>query len=78
MCVLFEVCEKRPFQKGMSWGGGLGCHIFEHQSYKEDAPHRHALNIADTFIPNRRHLCCLFQAGLGPGFVYKKGGGYFG
>ena len=22
MCMLFEICEKRPFQKCMSWGGG--------------------------------------------------------
>ena len=22
MCILFEICEKRPFQKCMVWGGG--------------------------------------------------------
>ena len=22
MCMLFEICEKRPFQKCMGWGGG--------------------------------------------------------
>ena len=22
MCILFEICEKRPFQKCMGWGGG--------------------------------------------------------
>ena len=21
MCMLFEICEKRPFQKCMGWGG---------------------------------------------------------
>ena len=30
MCILFEICEKRPFQKCMGWGGGLGGRIFEH------------------------------------------------
>ena len=28
MCMLFEICEKRPFQKCMGWGGG---HSFEHR-----------------------------------------------
>ena len=40
--------------------------IFEHQSCEVDAPHKRALNIAHPFIPNRRHVCCLFQAALGP------------
>ena len=22
MCILFEICEKRPFHKFMGWGGG--------------------------------------------------------
>ena len=22
MCILFEICGKKPFQKGMGWGGG--------------------------------------------------------
>ena len=22
MCILLEICEKRPFQKCMGWGGG--------------------------------------------------------
>ena len=29
MCMLFEICEKRPFQKCMGWGG-IGDHIFEY------------------------------------------------
>ena len=29
--ILFEICEKRPFQKCMGWGGGRG-HIFEHRA----------------------------------------------
>ena len=28
MCMLFEICEKRPFQKCMDWGGGVGGHSF--------------------------------------------------
>ena len=28
MCILFEICEKRPFQKCMGWGG-IGDYIFE-------------------------------------------------
>ena len=29
MCILFEICEKRPFQKCMGWLGGVGGHSFE-------------------------------------------------
>ena len=29
MCMLFEICEKRPFQKCMGWEG-IGDHIFEY------------------------------------------------
>ena len=29
MCMLFEICEKRLFQKCMGWGG-VGDHIFEY------------------------------------------------
>ena len=31
MCILFEICEKRPFQRCMGWvgGGGVDDHIFE-------------------------------------------------
>ena len=29
MCILFEICVKRPFQK-YRVGGGVGIHIFEH------------------------------------------------
>ena len=32
MCMLFEICEKRPFQKGMGWGGGVGGHSFAHRA----------------------------------------------
>ena len=28
--MLFEICEKRPFQKCMGWGG-IGDHIFEYR-----------------------------------------------
>ena len=30
MCMLSEICEKRPFQKCMGWGG-IGDHIFEYR-----------------------------------------------
>ena len=30
MCMLFEICEKTPFQKCMGWGG-IGDHIFEYR-----------------------------------------------
>ena len=30
MCMLFEICEKRPFQKCMGWGG-VGDYIFEYR-----------------------------------------------
>ena len=30
MCMLFEICEKRPFQKCMGWGG-VGGHSFAHR-----------------------------------------------
>ena len=26
MCILFEICEKMPFQKCVGWGGGKGEH----------------------------------------------------
>ena len=29
MCILFEICEKRAFQKCMGWGEGVGGDIFE-------------------------------------------------
>ena len=31
MCILFEICEKRPFQKRRG-RGGVGDHIFEHRA----------------------------------------------
>ena len=37
-CVLFEVCEKRSFQKCMGWGMGVGGHSFEHRAVNE-TPH---------------------------------------
>ena len=30
LCMLFEICEKTPFQKCMGWGG-IGDHIFEYR-----------------------------------------------
>ena len=30
MCMLFEICEKTPFQNCMGWGG-IGDHIFEYR-----------------------------------------------
>ena len=30
ICILFEICVKRPFQKCMGWGG-IGDHIFEYR-----------------------------------------------
>ena len=30
MCMLFEICEKTPFQKCMGWGG-IGDYIFEYR-----------------------------------------------
>ena len=33
VCVLFEICEKMPFQKCMGFGGGwLGGHSSEHRA----------------------------------------------
>ena len=60
MCILFEICEKRPFQKCMGWGGVAFLSTTAAKSAR-----KHALNISHTFLPNR-HLCCLFHAGLGP------------
>ena len=37
MCMLFEICEKRPFQKCMGGGGGVGGHSFEHRAEQETA-----------------------------------------
>ena len=62
--ILFEICEKRPFQKCMGYRE-LGGRIFEHQSSEADAAHKRALNISNT-IRNRHHLLCLVRAGLGP------------
>ena len=32
MCILFEICEKRPLQKCLGGGGGGGGHIFQHSA----------------------------------------------
>ena len=29
MCILFEICGKRSFEKCMGWGGGVDDHILE-------------------------------------------------
>ena len=36
MCILFEMCEKRPFQKCMGWGGGRWSHFWSKRSCKFD------------------------------------------
>ena len=40
MCILFEICEKRPFQKCMGWGGGRWSH-FSAQHNTLDGAHKH-------------------------------------
>ena len=66
MCILFKICEKRPFQKCMGCGGGGGGQVVAFWSSRAaKSACKHALKISHTFVPNRR-LRCLFQAGLGP------------
>ena len=72
MCILFEICEKRPSQKCMGLGG-VADDIFEHRGQTFRCLHdfrpqvaaksarKHALNVSHLLIPNRH-----FQAGLGP------------
>ena len=31
MCILFEICEKRPFRNLWVTGGGVADHIFEYR-----------------------------------------------
>ena len=37
MCILFEICEKRPFQKCMGGGGGSETIFLQNQGPKLDA-----------------------------------------
>ena len=65
MCILFEIFEKRPFQKCIgSWGGGGGVVTFLSTRAAKSA-RKHALNISHSLIPNHC-LHRVFQAGLGP------------
>ena len=36
MCMLFEICEKRPFQKCMGWGGGRWSQFCAQSCTRED------------------------------------------
>ena len=52
MCILFEICEKRPFQKCMGWGG-IGNHIFEYRGrtfrcFRVFGPQATPLSVRDT------------------------------
>ena len=48
MCMLFEICEKKPFQKCMGWGGGT---FFSTTAAK--LARKHALHISHTIIPKK-------------------------
>ena len=52
ICILFETCVKRPFQKCMGWGG-IGAHIFEYRDrtfrrFRVFRPQAAPLTRADT------------------------------
>ena len=65
MCMLFEICEKRPFQKCMGWGG-VGGHSFAHRAVQGRTHRAQAMVQGSLIIPNpiRRHRCPFPQ---GPG-----------
>ena len=41
--IPFEICEKRPFQKCMGWGGGVGGHSFAHRAVNGRTHRAHAM-----------------------------------
>ena len=51
MCLLFEICEKRPFQKCIGWGGGGKVVTFLSTRAAKSA-HKHALNISHGKVQN--------------------------
>ena len=59
MCMLFEICEKMPFQKCMGWGGGVGGHSFAHRAVNERTHRAQAMLQGSLIIPNpiRCHRC---------------------
>ena len=59
--MLFEICEKRPFQKCMGWGGG-GAHSFAHRAVNGTTHRAQAMLQRSLIIPNpiRCHRCPLF------------------
>ena len=63
MCILFEICEKRPFQKCMGWGGGQEVTFLG----KLDNAQDRAMLEGPLIIlnPNRPH-CCPLPQGQGP------------
>ena len=65
MCMLFKICEKRPFQKCMGWGG-VGGHSFAHRAVQGRTHRAQAMVQGSLIIPNpiRRHRCPFPQ---GPG-----------
>ena len=62
MCMFFEICEKRPFQKCMGWGGGGG-HSFAHRAVQGRAHRAQAMVQGSLIIPNpiRCHRCPFLQ-----------------
>ena len=62
MCILVEICEKRPFQKCMGWGGGMVTFLSK-QSCKLDDAQDGAMLEGPLIIlnPNHPHCCPLPQ-----------------
>ena len=69
MCILFEICEKRPFQKcvGRRGGGGEMITFLTKRSCKVDDAKDRAMLEGPLIIlnPNRPH-CCSLPRGQGP------------
>ena len=64
MCMLFEICEKTPFQKCMGGVGGVGGHSFAHRAVNGRTHRAQAMLQGSPIIPNpiRCHRC-LFPQG---------------
>ena len=70
-CILFEICEKRLFQKCMGWGGGVMITFLRKWRCKVDDAQARAMLEGPLIIlnPNRPNCCPLPQ---GRNWIYDK------
>ena len=70
MCMLFEICEKRPFQKCMGWGGGRWSQFCTKSCKRTDTQGTgNALRITHYSESDRCHRCAFPQ---GPGIHRRR------